>query len=93
MTAVPEPMENPFSSWTNQAIHAELTGLVNLLRSKEKEDIPQELARQLHAEVSSRKASKTTDGPQMWLNKSEFLSVWLMALISREPRPTSEHAG
>ena len=87
MTAVPESMENPFSSWTNQAIHAALTQLVNSLRSKKKADSLRELATQLHAEVSTRKASKTPDGPQRWLNKSEFLSVWLMALVSREPWP------
>lgn len=81
------PMENPFPSWTNQEIHAELTRLVNLLRSKKKEGFQPELARRLHAEVSSRKASKTPNGPKRWLSKSEFLSAWMMAMASREPKP------
>jgi len=81
MTGTPEPVENPFANWTNQAIHSELTKLVNLARSKKSEGANPEFVMRLHSELSPRRASKAPDGPQRWLNKSEFLSVWLMVLI------------
>jgi hypothetical protein len=83
---VPELMENPFTNWTNQAIHSELTRLLNLARSKTKVDSLLESATQLHAEVSSRKASKAPDDPNRWLQKSEFLNAWLLTLISRDQK-------